>query len=584
MFAALARRAVARARHPPTPPTCARRRACCARSASTSRARPDMTVVRASAGVGCARRRSISTAATAARRRGSWRASSPAQPFAARVRRRREPQPAPHAARRAAARAMGARVRRSKAPAARLPMTVHGGALQASSGTSETASAQMKSAILLAGALRRRRGRPCASRSGRAITPSACSPRAASRSWVHEHAVHAAARDRARAARHRRARRSSSAAFFAALAALADGGDADACRTSASTRRAPGFFFALARMGARLVVDGRAPGGRRARRHGRRVAGAGAARHARRRRRGAALIDELPLLACVAARADGETRRPRRGGAARQGERPHRGGRREPARARRRRRGAAGRLRRARPRTPSALRGRSSRTATIGSPWRSASSARSPATRSSIDDPDCVAVSYPGFWADLGGSGPIDDATTRTRGSEVAPAAAMAARGRHRRARGVGQVVHGALGRRAARATATWTPGRSTARSRYLALQAGRRAGRAGPRRSCVALAARVSLAPVAPGGFAPHDRRGCRQATRSAAATVTRQVSRVAQMAGGAGVGERAVREAAQGARRRRRRAGHRHGRVSRRAARRSSSSPTRGSARGGG
>ena len=53
------------------------------------------------------------------------------------------------------------------------------------------------------------------------------------------------------------------------------------------------------------------------------------------------LIDELPLLACIAAYAEGRNARHRCRRAAREGERSHRRGRHEPAGARRRRRRAA---------------------------------------------------------------------------------------------------------------------------------------------------------------------------------------------------------------------------------------------------
>jgi 3-phosphoshikimate 1-carboxyvinyltransferase len=97
----------------------------------------------------------------------------------------------------------------------------------------------------------------------------------------------------------------SSAAFFAALAALSGRGEIRLPDTCLNVTRI-GFLRALAAMGARLdVVDERREGGEQVGT----VVAAGA------ELRGItvggddvpAMIDEIPLLACVAARADGET-------------------------------------------------------------------------------------------------------------------------------------------------------------------------------------------------------------------------------------------------------------------------------------
>src|SRR5205814_2145733 len=97
----------------------------------------------------------------------------------------------------------------------------------------------------------------------------------------------------------------SSAAFFVALALLADAGElrlTDVCLNETRT----GFFRALRRMGANIdIEDERDEGGERV---GTIVARpsqlTGIAINADEV---PALIDELPLFACVAARADGES-------------------------------------------------------------------------------------------------------------------------------------------------------------------------------------------------------------------------------------------------------------------------------------
>jgi 3-phosphoshikimate 1-carboxyvinyltransferase len=97
----------------------------------------------------------------------------------------------------------------------------------------------------------------------------------------------------------------SSAAFFCALAAMADSGSlalTDVCLNPTRT----GFFFALARMGGKLELDDeRTEGGETV----------GTVVASPRNLTGTtvsaeevpAMIDELPMLACLATRADGET-------------------------------------------------------------------------------------------------------------------------------------------------------------------------------------------------------------------------------------------------------------------------------------
>ena len=199
--------------------------------------------------------------------------------------------------------AMGARLEFANGDG--LPMTIHGGDLKGITWFSETASAQVKSAILLAGLV--------------ADVPVE---------------VHEPAQSRDHTERMLRARgvdvRSdgtsvslnpsgrldavdvhvpgdpSSAAFFAALAALAQGGTLELEGVCTNPTRA-GAFSVLSRMGARVGFEDVSDEG-----------GEPAARVIVSPRQLVAttigaeevpsLIDELPVLACVAARASGETR------------------------------------------------------------------------------------------------------------------------------------------------------------------------------------------------------------------------------------------------------------------------------------
>jgi 3-phosphoshikimate 1-carboxyvinyltransferase len=97
----------------------------------------------------------------------------------------------------------------------------------------------------------------------------------------------------------------SSAAFLAALAALADGGELRLPGVCLNPTRT-GFFGVLARMGARVRVEDEASvDGDRV---GTLVVGPGELVAARvDGPEVPSLIDELPLLACLAARADGAT-------------------------------------------------------------------------------------------------------------------------------------------------------------------------------------------------------------------------------------------------------------------------------------
>jgi 3-phosphoshikimate 1-carboxyvinyltransferase len=199
--------------------------------------------------------------------------------------------------------AMGAAVRFDRDDG-RLPMTVHGGALRPLRWTSETASAQVKSAILLAGlvggvevtveepALSRDHterllaalGVPLA-RDGAAVTLTPVESLPAADIAVPGDP--------------------SSAAFFAALGALAASGSltiADVCLNDSRT----GFLRALKAMGARVET------GATAERLGEPVGSITV--HASSLRgleldpaEVPSMIDEIPMLACLGARAEGTT-------------------------------------------------------------------------------------------------------------------------------------------------------------------------------------------------------------------------------------------------------------------------------------
>jgi 3-phosphoshikimate 1-carboxyvinyltransferase len=201
--------------------------------------------------------------------------------------------------------AMGARVSYD-GEAGRLPMTVHGGDLRDLEWTSETASAQVKSAIVLAGVVGGVEVTVREPHRSRDHTERMLAARGVD-VWVHETAVHVPAGARVGALDALVPGDPSSAAFFAALGALAASGELtlpDVCLNATRT----GFFFVLSRMGARLTVDDE-------RREGGEDVGTVLV-EAGRPLRGTvvephevpAMIDELPLLACVAACAEGETR------------------------------------------------------------------------------------------------------------------------------------------------------------------------------------------------------------------------------------------------------------------------------------
>ena len=278
-----------------------------------------------------------------------------------------------------------------------LPMTVRGGAMHDIEWTSETSSAQVKSCVLLAAL--------CAGVEATVREPSRSRDHTermlaamGAEVWVNEDAVLLFAEQTLSPLDITIPGDPSSASFFAALAALASGGELLATRVGVNETRT-GFFAALREMGATIelentmreggehVADLRIAGGRT-------LAGITVGGDAI-----PTMIDELPLLACLAAYAEGETRV---SGAAelRVKESDRIAAVVQNLRALG---GDADELpdgfvvRGTRPR----LRG----TVTTHGDHRLAMAfgvlSRLPGNEIAVDDRECVAVSYPNFWADL---------------------------------------------------------------------------------------------------------------------------------------------------------------------------------------
>jgi 3-phosphoshikimate 1-carboxyvinyltransferase len=291
--------------------------------------------------------------------------------------------------------AMGARI--SLADGGTLPMRVEGGSLHPLRWTSDVASAQVKSAILLAGLV-----------AGVEVTVTEPAPsrdhterflRALGADVRVGDAITLVPPPSLRPFTLAVPGDPSSAAFFAALAALGDGRVVDLPNILASTTR-DGFFRALARMGAHVDADapevtdaGELVTTYRISASALRGIGVGAADVP-------AMVDEIPLLACVATSAEGETRVT---GAAEL--RVKESDRIATTVANLRAVGADadelpdGLVVRGTP--DRALRGT---IATHGDHRIAMAFAILGARRGNaitVDDPDCVAVSYPGFWADL---------------------------------------------------------------------------------------------------------------------------------------------------------------------------------------
>lgn len=200
--------------------------------------------------------------------------------------------------------AMGARVA-WEGESGRLPMTIAGGALRSLEWTSDTASAQVKSAILLAGVAGGVEVTVREPHRSRDHTERMLAARGVD-VWVHERAVYVPGGARLAALDTAVPGDPSSAAFFAGLAALADGGALvlpDVCVNATRT----GFLAVLARMGGDVAVDERRLEGGEEVGTVRMGAGAGLTGVAIEAAEVPTLIDELPLVACLAAAAHGET-------------------------------------------------------------------------------------------------------------------------------------------------------------------------------------------------------------------------------------------------------------------------------------
>ena len=187
-----------------------------------------------------------------------------------------------------------------------LPMVVHGEALTSVEWVSDTSSAQVKSCVLLAAL--------CAGVESTVREPSRSRDHTermlasmGAEVWVNDDAVMLFGEQVLAPLDLTIPGDPSSAAFFVALAALADRGELVTRRVGVNETRT-GFFAVLREMGASIrlenpsreggedVADLRVPGGRTL--SGVTVGGAVIP----------TMIDELPLLACIAAYADGETR------------------------------------------------------------------------------------------------------------------------------------------------------------------------------------------------------------------------------------------------------------------------------------
>jgi 3-phosphoshikimate 1-carboxyvinyltransferase len=198
--------------------------------------------------------------------------------------------------------AMGARVTLPEHGG--LPMTIHGGALHEVEWTSEAASAQIKSAVLLAALVAGVRARVNEPARSRDHTERMLSARGA-RVDVRETTVSIEPVTDLTPLDTAVPGDPSSAAFFAALAALADGGELRLEHVCVNETRI-GFLDQLLRMGASISLENKRTEG------GEEVADI-VAKPGRLRATTVthadvpAMVDELPMLACLATRAEGET-------------------------------------------------------------------------------------------------------------------------------------------------------------------------------------------------------------------------------------------------------------------------------------
>ena len=198
--------------------------------------------------------------------------------------------------------AMGARV--VLPPHGGLPMTVHGGALHDITWNSEMASAQIKSAILLAGLVSGACARVNESNKTRDHTERMLEARGAA-VHVDDDGVTIKAHSTLQSLDTAVPGDPSSAAFFAGLAAIADAGELRLAGVCVNATRI-GFMEQLRRMGATILEEERRLEG------GEWVADLvvtpGALRGGSVAERDVpSMVDELPLLACLATRAAGET-------------------------------------------------------------------------------------------------------------------------------------------------------------------------------------------------------------------------------------------------------------------------------------
>jgi 3-phosphoshikimate 1-carboxyvinyltransferase len=199
--------------------------------------------------------------------------------------------------------AMGARV---SLPAHHgLPMTIHGGALHEIEWKSEVASAQIKSAVLLAALVAGVHARVSEPAQSRDHTERMLAARGA-RLAVNGTSVTIEASGDLEPLETAVPGDPSSAAFFGALAALAETGDLRLEHVCVNPTRT-GFLEQLRRMGASVVLENlRSEGGED-------VADVVVTAPGRLRATTVthadvpAMVDELPMLACLATRAEGET-------------------------------------------------------------------------------------------------------------------------------------------------------------------------------------------------------------------------------------------------------------------------------------
>jgi 3-phosphoshikimate 1-carboxyvinyltransferase len=303
--------------------------------------------------------------------------------------------------------AMGARFEFDAADG--LPMVVHGASLRGIDWTNETSSAQVKSAVLLAGLIAGVEVSVSEQRTSRDHTERMLAARGVSVDWSDGRVT--VRPDGPLPSRDTDVPGDpSSAAFFAAIGALASSGELTLRDVGVNPTRT-GFFDALREMGARVELESVRDEG------GEPVADVLVRPGALRAielggDRVPALIDELPLVACVATRAHGETR--------------IRGARELRVKESDRIATVVANLRAIGAHAEELPDGMviegsdaplAGRVATHGD-HRLAMAfgilAALPGNRITVDDPDCVAVSFPTFWRELARVRAVAAAAART--------------------------------------------------------------------------------------------------------------------------------------------------------------------------